>query len=281
MLVFICLCVNTNALNIKYDENEDDTSAESNYYAVIVGIEEFKGYPTPEEQYLDESATAIYNRLVESPNWEAENILLLLNENATKEAIHEAITVWLAEKENEDDIVVFYVASHGWKTRLEDRIHGNAYFFSYDATTYVFDETKIAGKELDSWLSTLDSKHVVVMLENCYSGRFLELRKIGRTIISAGGRYLTCPCNWSDYLQDTMFGYYLREALTGVADINNDGWVTAEEAFNYLRVPVIWHSIWYHFPYVYKTKNGGIRPLLPQVPFMYDRHSSDIPLVKL
>jgi hypothetical protein len=77
-----------------------------------------------------------------------------------------------------------------------------------------------------------------------------------------------------------MFGFFFRQALDGVADINNDGWVTVQEAYHYLRLPVIWYSIWYHFPYFYRSEYG-IRPLFPQIPFLYDGHIGSIPLIKL
>lgn len=254
---------------------------DSEYYAVIVGIEEFSGFETPNQEYLDESAIAFYEKLINSPNWKQENILLLLNENATKDKIHEALTIWLDGKENESDIVVFYVATHGWKTKLKNRSYGNAYFFTYNSSGFLYDkETKITDKELDGWLDVLDSKHITIILENCYSGRFFAVRQSGRTLLVAGGKYLFCPCNWSVYLEDTMFGFFLRQALDGVADINNDGWVTVQEAYHYLRLPVIWHSIWYHFPYFYRSEYG-IRPLFPQIPFLYDRHIGDIPLIEL
>ena len=254
---------------------------DAEYYAVIVGIEEFLGIETPGQEYLDESATAFYEKLINSPNWKQENILLLLNENATKNKIHEALTVWLDDKENESDVVVFYVATHGWKTKLKDRIYGNAYFFTYNSSDSLYDqETKITDKELDNWLDVLDSKHIAIILENCYSGRFFALRQSDRILLAAGGKHIFCPCNWSTYLKDQIFGFFFRQALDGVADINNDGWVTIEEAYHYLRLPVIWYSIWYHFPYFYRSEYG-ISPLFPQIPVLYDRHIGSIPLVKI
>ncbi len=278
ILLFACIHVSGNNTDSEMANNE---SSNTNYYAVIVGVEEFLGLETPGQEYLDESAAAIYQKLLSCENWKQENILLLLNENATKDKIREAVTVWLAEKENESDVVVFYVATHGWKTKLEDRNHGNAYFFTYNASDFLYDEeTKITDKELDGWLDALDSKHIAIILENCYSGRWFAVRQSGRTLLAAGGKYLFCPCNWSTYLKDQIFGFFFRQALDGVADINNDGWVTVQEAYHYLRLPVIWHSVWYHFPYFYKSESG-IKPLFPQIPVLYDRHIGSIKLIKI
>ncbi len=285
-IALIFFTLSTGATNYKTNKifeekfTEETSSCETNYYAVIIGLEEFSGFDTPVQEYLDESATAFYNRLLESSNWQEENILLLLNENATKDNIHDAVTIWLAERENESDVVVFYVATHGWKTKLTDRKYGNAYFFTHNSSSFLYDkETKITDKELDSWLDTLDSKHIAVILENCYSGRWYNIVKYGRTLLSAGGKYLLCPCNWSKYLEDTMFGFFFRQALTGVADINKDGWVSVREAYHYLRFPVIWHSLWFNFPYI-KTE-GGIDFRNPQIPFLYDKHIGSINIIKI
>ena len=285
-LITLFFTAQTNAITIQTTEKPEENLVkisdgnETEYYAVIVGIEEYKGFDTPTQEYLDETATAFYETLLQSDNWKEENIKFLLNENATKENIHDAITVWLADKENEDDIVVIYHAGHGWKTKLKNRMYGNAYILTYNSSGIGYGPDKITDKEYDSWLDELDSKNIAVILENCYSGRWIGLRQSGRIILAAGGKYLLCPCNWSIYLEDSIFGFFFRQALDGVADINNDGWVTVKEAYYYLRIPVIWHSAFYHFPYIWDTFRGK-RFVGPQVPYLYDRHIGDIPLVKV
>jgi len=263
-----------------YDEIRVDIyDNTTNYYALIIGIEEYAGFETPGQEYLDETAAAFYEKLLNSSNWKKENIKLLLNENATKEKIHDAITGWLDEKENESDIVVIYHAGHGWKPAIKDRLKGNAYVFTYNSSEPGCSSDKITDKEYDSWIDTLDSKHIAIILEHCYSGRMFALRQLGRTFLAAGGKYIFCPCNWSEYLEDQIFGFFFRQGLDGVADINNDGWVTVREAYYYLRVPVVWHSFFYHFPFIWDTPWGKIF-VGPQIPYLYDRHIGSIPLIK-
>ena len=81
------------------------------------------------------------------------------------------------------------------------------------------------------------------------------------------------------YLEDSIFGFFFRQALDGVADLNNDGWITIKEAYFYLRIPVFWHSLFYHYPYIWDTQWGKMF-LGPQIPFLYDRHIGNIPLIK-
>jgi len=140
-----------------------DQSDGSEFYAVIVGIEEFAGLETPDEEWLDESATAFYERLLSSENWKEENIKFLLNENATKENIHDAIVGWLGDKENESDTVLIYYADHGWKMPLDKRRYGHAYVFTHNITDHYFGADKISDKEFDSWVDELESKHIVMI----------------------------------------------------------------------------------------------------------------------
>lgn len=284
VVIFLAsMVLKVGAYEIKIDVDEDtnilleDESTE--FYAVVIGIEEYAGFETPDEEYLDESAIAFYEKLINSKNWKKENILLLLNENATKEKIHDAITVWLDERENESDIVVIYHASHGWRPRGKNITKCNAFTFTYNSSGTGYGPDKITDKEYDSWVDELDSKHIAIILEHCYSGRMFALRQSGRTILSAGGRFFFCPCNWSEYLQDQIFGFYFRQGLDGVADLNNDGWVTVREAYYYLRVPVIWHSLLYHYPFIWDTPWGKMF-VGPQVPFLYDNHIGSIPIIE-
>ncbi|MEA2055528.1 MAG: caspase family protein [Candidatus Thermoplasmatota archaeon] len=280
MLFFVAgVATSTTGGTTRCDVN--DVPNERNFYAVVIGIEEFVGVDTPDEEYLDESATAFYEKLLSSENWEEENIRFLLNENATKDNIHNAIVNWLGERENESDVVLIYYADHGWKTPINERLKGHAYVFTHNATSRFFDEaTKITDKEFDSWVDELDSKHIAIILDHCYSGRMFALRQFGRAVVAAGGKYIFCPCNWSEQLKSSIFTFHLLQGLDGVADLNNDGWVTAREAFRYARLPTFWHSAWLHFPYMLDTIHGKMF-VGPQVPYLYDRHIGDIPLVKL
>lgn len=256
---------------------EDDNRE---YYALIVGVEKFAGLTLPEEYWIDETATAMYNLLVNSSNWKEENIKMLLNENATKNNIHDAIVNWLDEKEDENDIILIFYTDHGWKTKLSQKRYGHAFVYTYNVTEENRIEDKITDKEFDKWVDQLESKHIVIILETCYSGRMLALRQHGRVLLTAGGKYFFCGVDDSDSLKSGIFAYYIMQGLRGVADLNNDGWVTAEEAFRYARLPTIHTSIWEQFPFIQKYGDTTIIWFF-QVPRMYDRHIGSIPLIQL
>jgi len=259
--------------------NSDSAQPEDvEYYALIVGVERFAGLDLP-EHCIDDEAIAMHDLLLNSSNWKEENIKILLNENATKDKIHDAIVNWLGEKEDENDVVLIYYVDHGWKIPLKQRRYGHAAVFTYNVTAEGRLEDKITDKEFDSWMDTLDSKNIVIILDTCYSGRMFALRQNGRVLLAAGGKHFFCGVDEDDILGNGIFGYFLMQGFKGVADLNNDGWISAEEVFRYAKLPTIHFSIWKEFPFIIKWKNQTIIWFF-QIPRMYDRHFGDIKLVQ-
>lgn len=254
-------------------ENPSDQyfSDDINYYALLIGVEKFDEAVFP-EVYIDEGAIGMYETLVNNGNWVEENIKLLLNENATKANIQEAITCWLDDKETENDVVLYYFTGHSWKISLRNRAKGHTYTYPFDLS-----QNKITDVELDYWLDGLESKHVAVILDTCYSGRMRALCQPGRTMLAAGGKYLLCPVDGDYSLECGIFTYHLLQGFEGVADINDDGWVPAEEVFRYARMPTFHFSFWKQFPF------KRYLPLIigPQLPYMHDRHLGELPLIEL
>ena len=266
--------------NLKQQNDLSNTSSDDvEYYALIIGVEIFEGVEYPDETFIDEDALKMYDILANSLNWDEENIKLLLNEDATKDNIHDAITVWLDEREDKNDVVLIFFSDHGWRMPLKNRLQGNAYVFTYNVTHWSFDDTKISDKELDSWIDVLESKNIAIFLEHCFSGRMLHLRQHGRVVLTAGGRFLSCPVDEDDDLESGIWSFFIFQGFDVVADINNDGWITAEEVFRYARKPTFWFSFWKQFPFTeYLIKEGIF--VGPQIPFIYDRHIGQIPLIQ-
>lgn len=255
--------------------NYEDLSNDVEYYALIIGVEKFEDIELP-GPYIDDAAIDMYEKLISSSNWNEENIKLLLNENATKAGIKDAITLWLDDKEIENDVVLYYFTGHSWKTPLLERFKGHTYTYPYD----YLNDNKITDVELSSWFDELESKHIAIILDTCYSGRMTALNKIGRTVLAAGGKILFCPVDGDDSLESGIFTYHLLQGFDGVADINNDGWISAEEVFRYARIPTFHFSFWQKFPFINFSRDNNLPIFIgPQLPYIYDNHVGDIPLI--
>ena len=260
-------------------ENDATSVSEPKYYAVVIGVEKFLEIDDLPEDKLDDNAIDIYNLLINSKNWERENIKLLLNENATKDSIRDSIVNWLDERETENDVVVYYFAGHSLKMPLLKRHKGHAYSCPYDITNFQYSEDKITDIELDRWLDELDSKHVTLILDTCYSGKMTSLCQKNRVVLTAGGKHFFCGVDESDALGNGIFTFFLLQGFKGIADINNDGWVSAEETYRYARLPTIFSSIWQEFPFIQEWKNQTIIWFF-QIPRMYDQYPGNMLLVQ-
>ena len=288
-LLFMTSGISMTATSIKVEKN-NTLSTDSNtykaeeieFYALIIGVETFAGgnmYPL--EDKIDDDAVSMYNLLLNSSNWKEQNMKLLLNENATKDKIKDEIENWLGGLADENDIVLIYYASHGWKLKLRQRKYGHAMILTYNETDEHRLKDRITDKEFDSYVDKIKSKHIAIILGSCYSGRMLALRQKGRVLLAAGGKHFFCGVDEDDSLGGGIFTHFIKQGLEGVADLNNDGWVTAEEAFRYAKLPTIHFSIWKQFPFVQKWRNATVNQTIIwffQVPTMYDRHFRSIPL---
>lgn len=233
------------------------------------------------------------------------NILLLVDSQATKAAIRDAITKWLDAWEDEDTLVVFFFSGHGMYAPDDDGDEDDPYdefIVPYDVdcdpcypaveNPVWLPETAIRDDELDSWLDELESNHIVVAIDSCFSGGMVEgtagmfrglpqgtalggavspsqvgdgfaqdVSKPGRVVLMAS-REDQPSWEFGD-LKNGVFSYFLVQALwSSSADVNGDGYVSAEEAFLYLvsRVDdyVYYHTGYHQNPQVYDGVSGEV-----------------------
>jgi hypothetical protein len=233
------------------------------------------------------------------------NILLLVDSQATKAAIRDAITKWLDAWEDEDTLVVFFFSGHGMYAPDDDGDEDDPYdefIVPYDVdcdpcypaveNPVWLPETAIRDDELDSWLDELESNHIVVAIDSCFSGGMVEgtagmfrglpqgtalggavsplqvgdgfaqdVSKPGRVVLMAS-REDQPSWEFGD-LKNGVFSYFLVQALwSSSADVNGDGYVSAEEAFLYLvsRVDdyVYYYTGYHQNPQVYDGVSGEV-----------------------
>jgi hypothetical protein len=194
--------------------------SESECWAVIVGIAEYQAYV--DLPYHADDAEDLAEQL--GSVWGNDHIKLLTDSMATKEDIDNAITSWLATREDEDDVVLFYWSGY-WYT--------SGYLVPHDSLT-ASHANDISADELDSWLGTLDSEKIVVM--NVPSTVFLdELSGTGRIVLAPSREGESSY--WSSDLGHSVFTYHILEALSHFENVDSDGnlELSVEEIFDYAQ----------------------------------------------
>ncbi len=222
-------------------------------YALFIGI---NTYPDGMElQYCAGDAAGMKGCLAPSPLWSSAEITTLLDGQATKTGIQDALGA-IAAKAGPADTFLFYYAGHGGASG------SNVYIFPVDTTWET--DTAISDTELRGWLGALDADmKKVVIFDSCSSGGFINRGRLraryarlrdakprtrvvtfADSLESLENAVILAACKGSesswedDVLEHGVFTYYLMEGLgaaaaAGDADADRDLAVTAEELFTY------------------------------------------------
>jgi len=246
VLLFLASC---SAKTTEGSVNTEDQEV-INLWAVIVGVR-ILGESGSETTYAINDAMALSEQL--SSSLGSEHVKLLINSDATKSGVRNAITEWLDPKENADDIVVLYMAGHGTHEFLD-------MYDSLGEST----ANDLYPSELDIWLDALESQNMTIMFDFCGSGGFSDsLTDAGRVILSGCTGQEKC---WQDSKNDHgVFSFYILEGLSKPEELdgNNDLNVSAEEIFNYVQPKVA--ASFQQYP-----------PPSPQHPQLIDNHDGEL-----
>ena len=226
-----------------------------NSYAVIIGINNYKHAEINDLNYAVEDAKSIANLLTSKLGFSEENVHLILEEDATRDFIKEKLYEIAMEAGENDRILVFY-AGHGEAIPLKSG--GEiGYLIPVDGSLENLYISGLSMRDFKEISEITSAKHVLYMIDACYGGimavgsRGLQkndfsdnekyLKKVtnesARQIITAGGK--------GDKAQErAIWGHsaFTKELLSGIedglADYDNDGYITADELGTFLSKKV-------------------------------------------
>ncbi len=234
------------------------TPSRRNVWAVIVGIND---YPRlPKLKYAVNDAKAFQRLLMEKNLVPAENITVLLNEQATLRKLRSALGTGLKGAADSDDMVIIFYAGHGATERDAMSMDGDGlekYILAYDTDPSDLFSTALPMRDLALIFHRIRSERLIFIADACYSGasggRTVSMTGLRANIadtfldrIAAGRGKVIITASAAnevsverDELQHGVFTYYLLEGLKGPADTDGDGLVTVDEVYRYVsdRVP--------------------------------------------
>ncbi len=152
-------------------------------------------------------------RILSQNGFEKKNIKLFRNSAATKDNVLSALR-WMVNIADEQSEAVFFFSGDGGSNQIALWGYG------------------FSANELRNALANLRSQKVFIAIQACYSGSLLdELEGIGRLVVSSA----TVDTVAFDYTRYSLWGYrFLYEGiLNGKADLNGDGQVSMQEAYQY------------------------------------------------
>ena len=185
-------------------------SSDRNFWAVVVGVD---GGGTGN---LDNDAQDFANVLMNVYGYPSENVVLLLNSQATKSAVISALE-WLRDQEVQMDGVSIFFSTHGSVGQLH----------LYDGF--------LGDRELSRIFSEFESHNILVMVLACYSGSFLNVAdSITYGIVITATQADEVGYDVVPYANTIFAEYFIDQGMSqGLADVNSDGGVSIQEAFNY------------------------------------------------
>ena len=148
-------------------------------HAVIIGVETYREN-LPKADYAAHDAKIMAKYLIHTLGFPEENVVVLLNNRATRADFHKYLEGWLPNRVEPNDSVFIYFSGHG----APNVKSGEAYMVPYDGDPLYIDKTGYPLQLLYDHMNRLSAKEVLVVLDSCFSGAG------GRSVIAKGMRPL-------------------------------------------------------------------------------------------
>ncbi len=225
-------------------------------WLVLIGIDNYQH--VRKLHYSVSDAESLRTLLKTRYGVKSERITALYNENATKIRIEYVIGDMLADpsRVRPTDRVIIFFAGHGDQTKP---VRGNVmgYLVPVDGNPQRIASTCISMRQIQGAAKTIPARHVLFLVDACYSGiTGTETRSLGQQsmaqILSSARRdqaiqVITAgdanqPSLESSKYGHSLFTYQLLEALSGNADADNNGLITAKDIYDYVHPLVASHS---------------------------------------
>ncbi|MBI4400976.1 MAG: caspase family protein [Nitrospirae bacterium] len=219
-------------------------------YAVIIGIEDYRDLPKVD--YAKRDAEMVKQYLIKALGYREQNIVMMLNDNATRSRLKARLEKWIPKQvaEHPNSEVFVYYGGHG----APDPNTNQAFLVPYDGDPAFLEETGYSLKELYKALGDLPATQVTVVMDSCFSGSG------GRSVIAKGTRpmlikvenpllaaqnVVVLSAAAGNQISSAfpekrhgLFTYYFLKGLQGEADFNKDGGVDVEELYSYIKPQV-------------------------------------------
>ncbi|MCD6331337.1 MAG: caspase family protein, partial [Thermoplasmata archaeon] len=237
-------------------ETGDEPDGVVERWAVILGC---RDTISGTAYYADNDAYDCKECLVRH-GWDESHIKMLISPSfdEVKSAME-----WLASVDDGDDLDLIVWTSHGG---------GSGWGYEFN----VYDGS-IKDDDLNAWLDDCSAKGFCLVANSCDAGWAIHhLKEEGRVILASSAKNRSSYV--SSYIENSVFLYFLMEpsydffprdgkpdgALTmKELDANNDGWISAEEAFPYAAEKTDefakwegWGEEYYQYPQMYDGFDG-------------------------
>ena len=240
------------------DEEPTDEQPTPQRFAVVIGVSEYADPLVPDLNYADDDARGFAEFLRSERaglgGVPEENVLLLVNENASYRSMRSALFSFL-RRATENDIVYVYIAAHGVP---DPNRPSELYLLPADADASDLAGTALPLADVNAAIAQLTTRHTVVFTDACHSGGLgtvgytarsgLEPNNVNEVFLrglreSAGGLAIFAAAEARQISREGRqwggghgaFTHYLLEGLNGAADADADSIVRLGEVMEFVR----------------------------------------------
>jgi len=194
------------------DDTSGGSSGSGDKYALVIGISDYEG-TSNDLEYCDDDARDWADYL-KSLGYQVK---ILLDSQATADAITDAINWLLSVEDSPDDAIVFAYSGHGYHDP------------KYGSMILSHDMVGITESYFDDAFSQLDSQHAFFFFDACQIGgmKVLADTEVGRYVAMGSNEHSYSYDGTSD-MQNGIFTYYFLED-----GIKQKGYQYMEDAFDY------------------------------------------------
>lgn len=225
------------------------TKQNNKAYAVVIGIQNYR-QKLPRADYATQDARLVVDYLTKALGYPEENVVTLLNENATNVDFVKYFEKWLPNNVEKESTVFVYYSGHG----APEPKTGGAYLVPYDGDPTFIAETGYSLKRMYDALGKLPAKEIIVALDSCFSGAG------GRSVLAKGTRPLVMnlqnnvvpsrnmtviSASQGDQISSTyeekghgLFTYFLLKGIRNEDVTTQDGSLKIDDLYSYLKPQV-------------------------------------------
>lgn len=216
-------------------------------WALVIGVEEYAGLP--QVSYAKRDALIVrdyFNKVLGVPE---ENIITLIDKDATKARIEGFLKQYLPENVSNETTLYVYFAGHG----APDMAKGEPYLVPYDGDTRFIEQTGYNLKNFYQDVNKIKVQKAYVFLDSCFSGvaaRATDMLVKGarpalvhvENATIASNKIVAVSATTSGQLSNAypeekhgLFTFYFLKGLRGDADRDGDRWVSVKELYAYVK----------------------------------------------
>lgn len=199
-------------------------------WALIIGIDRYKGNSLPPLETAERGARALAETLHKDLNFPRNQIVTLINQEATRDAIQSMLTDYFTDSRviSEDARLLVYYAGHGLTRNPQNGKDKVGYLAPYDAEIGRW-STFIEMDLLERQAGFMPARHVLYLLDACFAGFALTRSPMMRIdpiqdMLNRPSRLVITASNSDQLTTDRLgqevyssFTYFLLDGLRGAA----------------------------------------------------------------